>query len=177
MGALISSYTAESVSGVCDALISSALPVTGAYEERVSRNPRISKVMNFMSKYLPKAPLTRPAKTEDLSANEEVIKRWLQDPLTYKGKILARTATEFSFGKNYVSGHASDIKVPVLFVHGINDPLAYIKGSENALRDAQTEDKTLLKYEARHDVIFEPAVMDKVRDDITKFVNSHISKK
>lgn len=136
-------------------------------------SPFLQKVSGLLSVILPKLPVLKLG-SADISKDPEVVKAYDEDPLNYRGGILARTGAEALGATKTISAHAGAISLPILIMHGELDKLADVKGSEMLYAKVSSEDKTLKIYDGLyHEILNEPE-RDLVKADIITWLDAHI---
>ena len=136
-------------------------------------SPMLQKVSGFLSAILPKLPVIT-LDSKDISKDPEVVKAYDNDPLNYRGGILARTGSELLKATKTISQLASNINLPLLIMHGDSDKLADLSGSQMLYDTVSSEDKTLKIYPGLyHEILNEPE-QNQVKSDILSWLDSHI---
>jgi alpha-beta hydrolase superfamily lysophospholipase len=111
---------------------------------------------------------------ETLSRDEAVVKAYIDDPLVWD------TVPPEVFGHTIDVGQkARDaialIQIPVLLLHGVDDKLCDIQGSNLVHTELVITDKTLIGYEGlRHEILNEPE-KDKVLADLIGWLDDHLN--
>lgn len=109
-----------------------------------------------------------------ISRDRAVVEAYENDPLVYRGKIPSRTATELARMWRELPPQMSELKLPLLILHGSADHLAPPQGSRLLYERASSVDKTLKIYEGLfHEVFNEPERMQ-VMGDVEQWLASHI---
>ncbi len=85
------------------------------------------------------------------------------DPLNFHGKVPARTLGEIIKFVGALPDQLKTIKLPLLIMHGTDDKLAGIAGSEMVLKMVKSKDKTLKRYEGLYHEIFNEFPKDRER--------------
>ena len=75
-------------------------------------------------------PVVEKVDSALISRDEEVVKRYRDDPLVHHGKMSAREAAEVANAIQRIKKGAGDISLPILLLHGTADRVADIKGTE-----------------------------------------------
>lgn len=136
-------------------------------------SPFLQKISGVLSALLPKLPAVK-LDSSDISKDPEVVKAYDEDPLNYRGGILARTASELLNATKIITEHSKVIDHPILIMHGSDDKLAEVVGSEMLFKNVSSEDKTLKIYEGLyHEILNEPE-QDEVLADIINWLDNHI---
>ncbi|MCC6144707.1 MAG: lysophospholipase [Candidatus Hydrogenedentes bacterium] len=119
-------------------------------------------VMGRLTPWLPVLDLELQA----ISRIKEVVDRALSDPMSYHGKIHARTGAQMQLAIQQVQPKLATIEVPLYIMHGTADRLTPLEGSEILHAQAASTDKTLRIYEGGYHELFNDLDSDKVLGDI-----------
>jgi acylglycerol lipase len=108
-----------------------------------------------------------------VSRDPDVVRDYEEDPLNYHGKVPARTVTELAGAVDSFEQEVPRLTLPILLMHGTEDGLAPIAGSEMVERVAGSDDKRLIRYEGLyHEILNEPE-QDRVMDDMVAWIAEH----
>ncbi len=136
-------------------------------------SPLLQKLSGILSVLVPKLPAIK-LDSSDISKDPRVVEAYDNDPLNYRGGILARTGAEILKSTKKISAQASEITLPILIMHGTSDKLADVSGSEMLYEKVSSEDKTLKLYEGLyHEILNEPE-QDQVKADMLAWLDAHI---
>jgi len=136
-------------------------------------SPFLQKVSGLISAILPKLPVVKLA-SADISKDPKVVEDYDQDPLNYRGGILARTGAEMLNTTKIIGTHANAIQLPVFIMHGSSDKLADVTGSEMLYAKVSSTDKSLKIYKGLyHEILNEPE-QDEVKLDMINWLNLHL---
>jgi len=136
-------------------------------------SPFLQKISSLLSVILPKLPVLK-LESDDISKDPEVRVDYDNDPLNYRGAILARTGAELLKATKTITARSSAIDLPILIMHGSLDKLADVSGSKMLYANVSSADKTLKIYEGLyHEILNEPE-QDEVKKDIIDWLNTHI---
>lgn len=92
-----------------------------------------------------------------VSRDPEVVKKYNEDPLNYRGGIPAATGAALNAGIKTVHRNLEKFTLPVRIMHGTGDRLADPRGSEKLDAGFASGDKTLVRYEGLyHEILNEP---------------------
>ncbi len=92
-----------------------------------------------------------------LSQNQAVVDAYVNDPLVYHGKIRARLGAELIVAMQKLLRMMSQIRLPILIMHGTADRLSDPAGSKILYEQISSEDKTLKLYkDFYHEIFNEP---------------------
>lgn len=109
-------------------------------------SPILQKLAPLVSRIRPTLQTTGRDR-QFLSRNPAVRRAFMEDPLTYKGGLRARTGYEILTNARTIIDTASAFTIPVLFLHGTGDKITDPQGSQ-ALYDAiPSTDKTIKLFE------------------------------
>ena len=136
-------------------------------------SPFLQKVSGLLSALLPKLPVIT-LESADICKDPKVVEAYDNDPLNYRGGILARTGAEILKATKTITARVSEISIPMLIMHGTSDKLADVSGSKMLYEQASSKDKTLKLYEGLyHEILNEPE-QDQVKADILAWLDAHI---
>lgn len=136
-------------------------------------SPFLQKISGVLSVILPKLPAVK-LESKDISKDPEVVQAYDNDPLNYRGGILARTGSELLNSTKNIMAQAFTISLPILIMHGTSDKLADVSGSEMLFGKVSSTDKTLKLYDGLyHEILNEPE-QDQVKTDMLAWLDAHI---
>ena len=136
-------------------------------------SPLLVKLSSIIGKILPKLPTIKLDGTA-ISRDPEIVKKYDNDPLNYRGGIPARTGAELNRATKMIQQQMEAIKLPLLIVHGTADRLADPEGSRQLYERAESKDKTLKLYDGfYHEVMNEPE-KEQVLADIVGWINERL---
>jgi alpha-beta hydrolase superfamily lysophospholipase len=119
-------------------------------------SPLLLRVSGLLSRLLPLLP-AQPFEYHELSRDPQVIRALEEDPLYYKGKMRARTGYQQLLGIREVLSGLSNLRLPLLVLHGAEDRTISPKASEAFFRGASSQDKTMKIFPGlRHEILNEP---------------------
>lgn len=97
------------------------------------------------------------------------------DPLNFHGKVPARTLGEIIKFVGELPSRLKEIKLPLLIMHGTDDKLAGIAGSEMVIQGVKSKDKTFKRYEGLYHEIFNefPDDREHVFADMGDWLDAH----
>ena len=119
-------------------------------------SPLLVRLSSIIGTFLPRLP-TIKLDSSGISRDPEVVRRYDNDPLVYRGGIPARTGAEITGATKMIQAQMETITLPLLILHGADDRLADPEGSKSLYERAQSKDKNLKLYEGYyHEVMNEP---------------------
>lgn len=97
-----------------------------------------------------------------VSRDPEEVRRYVEDPLNFHGKLPARTVAEIGNEVATFPERAAAIDVPTLIMYSATDPIVAASGSEMLAERVGSGDVTLRNWDGlRHEILNEPE-----RDDV-----------
>ena len=132
-------------------------------------SPTLVKLSKILGKIVPKMQ-TIKLKSEHISHDPEIVKKYDNDPLVYRGGVLARTGAELNKATEKIQAQMGKFKLPVLIMHGDIDKLADCDGSKMFYDHISSQDKTLKLYEGFYHEIVNEIGKDKVLRDISDWL-------
>ncbi len=167
-GAIVARFLIERKPAVAGAILS-------APSVKISDDisPFLQKISGIISAILPKLPVVK-LDSASISKDPAVVKAYDDDPLNYRGGVLARTGAEMLNTTRVIQANAGAIDLPLLILHGSEDKLADVSGSKMLDEKVSSNDKTLKIYDGLfHEILNEPE-RDQVKADIINWLNAHI---
>jgi alpha-beta hydrolase superfamily lysophospholipase len=105
---------------------------------------------------LPRLSIGSGLDPEGLSRNPEVVRAYLEDPLVTR-RMTISLAAELLDAVTATSPRAEDVAVPLLMLHGEEDPLCPAEGSRSFFAGVVTAGSKLRIYpKLRHEIFNEP---------------------
>ncbi len=111
---------------------------------------------------------------DNVSRDPVVVKDYENDPLNHNGKVRARTGSEMLLSVQRVVDGLPRITVPVVIMHGTEDKLVPVAGSELINERIGSPDKTLKLYDGLYHEIFNEPEQDQVLDDLVAWLDAHV---
>lgn len=100
------------------------------------------RLVRILSRIAPGLAIANGLNAAGLSHDQTIMDSYLNDPLVHD-KVTVRWFTEFiSAGQESLS-RAGELTVPLLIIHGRNDPIVDYQGSIKTMEQASSPDKTL----------------------------------
>ena len=110
-----------------------------------------------------------------ISRDPQVIQKYDDDPLNYRGGIPARTGAELNRAILCIQANMEAITQPGLIVHGTADRLADINGSSDLYERISSKDKSFKTYEGYYHEVMNEIGKEAVLNDIAAWIDSHLS--
>ena len=136
-------------------------------------SPFLIKISGFLGKYFPKLRTIR-LNPGSVSSDPVQVEKYLNDPMVYTGKWIARTGAELVKMMRTVQAKAPEFNQTFFLGHGDHDKLAEIEGSRKFFMNAGTEDKAFKTYEGfYHELLNEPGKQE-FMDDVLAWIKQRI---
>ena len=148
---------------------------TGMEIDQSVLTPTVERMINIFSNFLPKLPIDSLPSSK-ISRNELANERYGKDPLVFK-EFLARWSKEFLSACFHMKDHVRFIDWPLLIVHGEDDSLAKLSGSQYIFDHSSTplDQKTFVILEgALHEPLEDDHVVDQLYRLVDQFIDHHI---
>lgn len=151
-----------------------ALTITGTATDVASGvSPLLRTVGNVVHRINKKAPIQAPGGSEVLTRDPDMLKAADEDPLMYKGWTKTSTAKYILETGELLQERAAEITLPILIMHGADDELTPVSGSQIMYERVGSADKTLKIWDNMlHEVLNEVDRAD-VLAEITAWFNKH----
>jgi acylglycerol lipase len=164
-GLIVATFARErspSVAGI--ALSGAALAVP-------ENNARI-KIARMIRALLPRLRLSAGLDLDGLASDPRVLEAYLADPLVER-KMTASLAAELIGAVSRTGPGGADVKLPLLVMHGGDDPICAPSGSEQF--SAAAPSARFIRYPGlRHEIFNEPSYRD-VLTDVASFFEAQIA--
>jgi alpha-beta hydrolase superfamily lysophospholipase len=122
-------------------------------------------LIRFLSWALPQTGALQ-LDSRGVSRDPEEVKRYVEDPLVYNGKLSARLVAELFNEMVHVQSQASTITLPLLVLHGGEDAMASPEGSRFLVDHVRSLNKKLEIYPGLFHEIFNEPEREQVFEDI-----------
>lgn len=131
-------------------------------------------ISRLLSRFLPKAGVLK-FDAEGVCRDPAVVADYLADPLVYKGKMSARLAAEFFDTMAQARAGAALITVPLLIVHGDEDRIAALPGSQYLIDHIMSADKRLIAYKGLFHEVFNEPEQAEVLAEVSSWISAHLT--
>jgi alpha-beta hydrolase superfamily lysophospholipase len=123
----------------------------------------------WASRFFPKGPGVHLG-ASGLSRDPVAVKQFREDPLVFHGYLPLRICYLLLENARFCLRHLSEVRLPLLAIHGTGDRATHPAGSEQLVMQAGAADKTLKIYpHLYHDLVHEPE-RDQVVDDLARWI-------
>lgn len=168
-GLVVAKYAIEEENSHIAGVITSAAALK--LDEDLS--PILQALAPILGAIFPKLKTEKLDKTY-LTRSEENYKAYMNDPLNYLDGTRARTGAEMIKTIKHLSHKFSEMKIPLLALHGTGEKLTDYRGTKALYDEAISTDKTLKLYEGLyHELIHEPE-KEMVMNDIIQWIEERV---
>ena len=139
-----------------------------------SITPLAKLMAQVLSRLLPRMGISTLDATA-ISRDKAVVDAYVNDPLVYRGKVCARLGSELlTMMDKYLPARMSELKLPLLIMHGKADRLTNQEGSTLLYNAASSQDKTLKFYEGFYHEIYNEPERGPVFSDVEAWLTRHL---
>ena len=135
--------------------------------------PLLRNVAGVLGALLPTLPTIRTP-DDAISRDPAVVAAAEADPLSYHGRVLARTGAQFIRTAERIQEHMAAIALPLLVFHGTADKLTSPHASRMLYEHARSADKTLNLYEGLYHETFNEPEKEQVLRDVAAWIEARI---
>lgn len=136
--------------------------------------PHLVLVAKVLSGIAPTFSLKVPLDGSSLSRDPQVAKAYMEDPLVF-WKRSARWGTECLKAIEFIKSHAGEVNLPILFLHGENDPLVGAAGAQHFFEQIRITDKTIHIYPGRRHEPHNDVEYGQVMADMRGWMDAHLA--
>lgn len=130
-------------------------------------------LIRLISILAPTAPLIQ-LDASGVSRDRQVVDAYMRDPLVHHGKLSARLLSEMSTAMKTTLARASEIRTPIILMHGDADQLTSPSGSVELHDKIGSDDKTLKLYPGLFHEIFNEPEQDEVLAEMSDWLEAHL---
>jgi len=131
------------------------------------------KIGQLLSTIMPKLRLIALDST-GISRDPAIVQAYKDDPLVYNGKMTARISNVMNDGISRISSKASNINIPVLLLHGGDDPICDPECSKYLHNLISSQQNKLIIYDDLFHEIYNEPEQETVFKDILKWLDELI---
>lgn len=110
-----------------------------------------------------------------VSRDQAVVDDYCADPLVFHGKMSARMVAELFAGMNQIQQQAANISLPLLVMHGGEDPMTAPSGSQFLYDHVSSKQKSLKMYPALYHEIFNEPEQQAVFADLLSWCEERLA--
>ena len=168
MGSLVGLGFALRNPGRLQGLVTCGAPLHGEY----ARPAWLIALCLKAAPYIPKLRLSPPGAPSVLTADADMLREWLADPLVDRGMWRVGTSAALIHLCREICRDAPAIDLPLLIMHGTADQLVPASGSAFLAESVRSDDVTLKLYPGlRHELVNEVCrdnIIAEIRDWLTQ---------
>jgi alpha-beta hydrolase superfamily lysophospholipase len=166
-GLLVLTYALRLKPELAGVIVSSAGLRSPVLEQQVKMT-----AAKLLGSTLPTIAIPSGLDDSGLSRDPEVLEAYRSDPLVHDKASFA-LGKDGAEGADWALAHAGDFTLPLLMIHGSDDPIAYVRGTEEFAAEVEG-DVTVHIYEGLlHEPHNEPE-QDDVLADIVTWLDAHV---
>lgn len=137
--------------------------------------PFLAPISKVLSSIMPKLGMFA-VDPSLVSRDQDEVAKYSSDPLNAHGKVPVRTLAEIVRCVEWLPSALPSLKLPTLLLHGRDDKLAGVAGSQMVYDRISSTDKTLNIYDHLYHEIFNELPADRARvfQDMTAWLNERI---
>jgi alpha-beta hydrolase superfamily lysophospholipase len=128
----------------------------------------------LLSKIMPAYSIDLGLDPAALSRDPQVVQAYRDDPLVQK-YVSVRWGTEAMAVQRRASSRPDLIRLPVLFIHGSDDPLHLVSGVRNFVEDIPHADKQLIVYQGSLHEPHNDLEHERVAIDLINWLEDHLA--
>ncbi|MGH3467740.1 MAG: lysophospholipase [Thermocrispum sp.] len=129
-------------------------------------SPAEKVAARVLSRVVPNLPVT-PFDSGPISRDPQVVAAYDADPLVYRGKIKIRTGAETLGTADRVQAALAKVDLPTLVMHGGDDRVVPLAGSQLLAEKAGSQDLTFTVYDGLyHEIFNEPEQQTVLADTV-----------
>ena len=130
-------------------------------------------LIRLLSALVPTLPMIR-LDASGVSRDPAVVDAYVNDPLNFHGKLSARLIAELSATMDDTLSRASEIRIPLILLHGEKDLLTAPSGSQEMFDTVSSDDKTLKIYPGLFHEIFNEPEKETVLSDMSAWLEAQL---
>jgi len=127
----------------------------------------------MLSRTVPRFSLKLGIRNEFGSRDAKAIAAYTQDPLRHEYGS-ARLATEFFKTVQWIHAHASELKIPLLIMHGSSDRITLPEGSRAFFQQVIYSDKEHREYEGNYHDLYIDNDYEEIFSDLKTWLDQHL---
>jgi acylglycerol lipase len=135
--------------------------------------PPLALLGRTLNRFIPRTPLAPALPSTLLSHDPAVAPAYDGDPLIYRGAWRVRTGTLLLKVGQQLRARPAELTLPLLIMHGSDDQVTPVSGSELVHARASSSDKTLKIYPGLYHEIHNELDKATVLDDIANWLDQH----
>ena len=154
-----------------DSYFTGAILAAPGFRIAAKVNPVKKFMGEVMSKIKPSLPLPSGLDTSHLTHDPEVIREYENDPMVHK-LVSARWFTQFIWAGDFAIRNAKSIHCPVLIMHGTDDKIVAVSGSQEFFDNLETKKKDIKLFDGFFHEIFNEVEKEKPLSAVEEWINA-----
>jgi alpha-beta hydrolase superfamily lysophospholipase len=130
----------------------------------------VSSVLNAL---LPRARLVPEVPATGLSHDPAVVSGYTSDPNVVTGPLRVRMGYQMMTVGQQIRARAASLRLPLLILHGSDDPVTPVSGSRYIAEHAGSANKTLKIYPGMFHEVHNEVEKETVLNDLVTWLNGH----
>jgi acylglycerol lipase len=130
-------------------------------------------VIKFLSHIIPHTRLVK-LNNADFSRDKSIVERMNNDPLLANEKQPTKTMQQLLLAAEYLKKEMSEIRLPLLILHGTADKATEPSGSKYFMEHASSTDKQLKLYEGHYHDLLNDKYNGIIIKDIIRWLNERV---
>jgi len=135
--------------------------------------PILQKLAGIVARLLPNIK-TIAARPNTISRDKEEVRKYINDPLVYTDGMYAVTGYNMLAQSKWLMSRLEKFDYPFLIMHGTDDALANIQGSEKLYEVSPSQDKTFIPLKDHKHEITRELERDKVLQQMTDWMDERL---
>ncbi|MGD8399123.1 MAG: lysophospholipase, partial [Anaerolineae bacterium] len=138
-------------------------------------SPFLLLLARTLSHIWPRLTLETGLEVEALSRDPEVVQAYVNDPRVHN-VATPRLGTELMAAAEWTRGHAAEMALPLLIVHGAADRLCQPEDSRAFYHDVTHPDKERIAYDGYYHEVFNEPGKETVLADVETWLAEHLER-
>lgn len=138
--------------------------------------PAKELIAKLLSRVWPTYSIDLGLNPASLSRDSQIVKAYQEDPLVQRN-VTVRWGTEAMSIQSHTAQRPDLIQLPVLFIHGSDDPLNLLSGVRRFFQNISYPDKQLHVYQGSLHEPHNDLEHDQVAQDIINWLDGHLPKR
>jgi alpha-beta hydrolase superfamily lysophospholipase len=138
--------------------------------------PAKELIAKLLSRVWPTYSIDLGLNPASLSRDSQVVKAYREDPLVQRN-VTVRWGAEAMSIQSHTAQRPDLIQLPVLFIHGSDDPLNLLSGVRKFFKDISYPDKQLQVYQGSLHEPHNDLEHDQVAQDLINWLDGHLFKR
>jgi alpha-beta hydrolase superfamily lysophospholipase len=138
--------------------------------------PAKEMIAKLLSRVWPTYSIDLGLDPASLSRDHHIVQAYKEDPLVQRN-VTVRWGTEAMSIQSHTARRPDLIQLPVLFIHGSDDPLNLLSGVRKFFNEIPYPDKQLYEYKGSLHEPHNDLEHDRVAQDLIKWLDEHLPKR